>query len=107
MKLTAENLEQFTALINATVRELVFMDHHANDDEMEQACDSMVQIDLNMEALREILDESAPKLAEEKFADACQVHGEPCPVCNGKEMISYGVGQNVECDCVKTKEASA
>lgn len=65
MKLTDENLQQATELVNAQIHELVFFAHQLNDDEVEQALDIFVQLKLNMEALEELLDESCPAIAEE------------------------------------------
>lgn len=63
LHLNYEQAEVVADTVNATLRELVFFDHHVQDKDCEQAADVLQQVRLNLDFLEAIFDAAAAPIS--------------------------------------------
>lgn len=55
MKLTDEQAKEVESLVNSTIHNLVFLNHHADDNQLDEAREALAACELNLDRIKEIL----------------------------------------------------
>lgn len=93
MKLNDEQHTTLKELVDVTLRELVFMDHHREDEQYDEMLDALTTIENNLSFYKEICDAAAATIRDP---------GPVCKKCKDTGIITYGVGQKLECECTNS-----